>query len=68
MTTETHDYITKLEKWVVDLMDLYGNMCLDSCYTDNDFIESLIDIGFTEKDFQMFGYGDFVKEYFADDE
>lgn len=68
MTTEIHDYITKLEKWVVDLMDLYGNMCLDSYYTDNDFIESLIDIGFTEKDFQMFGYGDFVKEYFADEE
>ena len=67
MTTEIHDYITKLEKWVVDLVDLYGNMCLDRCYTDNDFIESLIDIGFTEKDFQMFGYGDFVKEYFEED-
>lgn len=67
MITEMHDYITKLEKWVVDLVDLYGNMCLDSCYTDNDFIESLIDIGFTEKDFQMFGYGEFVKEYFEED-
>lgn len=68
MTTEMHDYITKLENWVAKMMKEIGNFASDCAWTDEEFIELFADMGFTEKDFQMFGYGEFVKEYFADED
>ena len=67
MTTEMHSYIAELEIKIVGLMKIVADFCLEANLNDSDFIEMLIDIGFTEKDFQMFGYGDFVKEYFEED-
>lgn len=68
MTTEMHGYIAELEIKIVGLMKIVADFCLETNLNDSDFIEMLIDIGFTEKDFQMFGYGEYVKEYFADED
>lgn len=35
-------------------------------WSDGDAIDTLVDCGITEQDFIDCGYGDFVREYFAD--
>ena len=49
------------------MMRKIGNLASACAWTDEEFIELFIDIGFTEKGFQMIGYGEFVKEYFEED-
>lgn len=50
------------------MMKEIGNFASDCAWTDEEFIELFVDMGFTKKDFQMFGYGEFVKEHFADED
>lgn len=69
MTTETHDYIAKLENWVAEMVNEIFDLLLDcGNWNDSQIIDLFVNMGFTEKDFQMFGYGNFVKEYFADED
>ena len=69
MTTETHEYIAKLENWVAEMVNEIFDLLLDcGNWNDSQIIDLFVNMGFTEKDFQMFGYGNFVKEYFADED
>lgn len=50
-------------KNLVDAMVSYG---LEACWCDSEIIDALIECGITEEDFVRCGYGDFVKNYFAE--
>lgn len=67
MTTEIHDYICKLENWVAEMVNEIFDLLL-GYWNDSQIIDLFVNMGFTEKDFHKFGYGNFVKEYFADEE
>jgi len=52
------DFVTKN---LITAMINYGS---DAAWTDSDIIDALISVGITYTDFEVAGYGSFVKEYF----
>lgn len=54
------DIIENLINAVVD----YGQ---NANWNDSEIIDTLIDCGITEEDFKNCGYGEYAKEYFAND-
>lgn len=53
---------------VKNLIEAMCNYGLEFSWTDNDVIESLIECGINQQDFNECGYGEFVKEYFEEKE
>lgn len=50
---------------IKNLINAMSKYAEDSCLTDEEFIDALISCGVTKQDFIDCGYGDFIKEYFA---
>lgn len=50
------------------LMDAVAEYGLESGWCDNEIIDTLVECGVTQEDFQKYGKADFVKEYFETEE
>lgn len=52
---------------VKNLMDAMAAYGLEAGWTDADMIDALVECGITKNDFEKYGKGDFVKDYFEEE-
>lgn len=52
---------------VKNLMDAMAVYAMEAGWSDQDYIDALVECGITKGDFQKYGKGDFVKEYFEEE-
>jgi hypothetical protein len=58
--------MNEVKKNIIDAVMEFGFEC---CWNDSEIIDCLVDnFGITREDFVSFGYADFVRDYYYDDD